>query len=189
MARARNHSPKPLTRARLDALALRYVGRYAATRAMLERTLMNHLRRARMARQDIAENEAKKWIREIADTHVRKGFVNDGAYAEMIKTQGRRSGWSANKISQKLMVKGIKSDAIKTVLGEAAHDEDDMQAALIFARRKHLGAWRKKPDADRNKEMEKICRAGFSPDIARKLVRLDIDQCTVLLEELRTRYA
>jgi regulatory protein len=140
-----------------------------------------------MARQEISENEAKMWIKDIADTHVRKGFVNDNTYAEMVLTQGRKSGWSAHKITQKLYVKGIKPADIKTLMLENASDEDDLASALIFAKRKYLGGWRKNNDADRRKEMEKICRAGFSSEIARKIVKLDRDQCSVLLEELRTK--
>jgi len=186
MARGRKSAPKLLTRQRLEEAALRYVGRYAATRAMLERALSNHLRRAMMARQEVSEPEVKKWIREISDTHVRKGFVNDNAYAEMMLRQGRKSGWSSQKITQKLYVKGIKPADIKTLLSENT-DEDDFASALVFAKRKYLGGWRKNADADRNKEMEKLCRNGFSPEIARKITRASLDQCTEWLDELRTR--
>jgi regulatory protein len=185
MARNQRSAPKLLTRQRLEEAALRYVGRYAATRAMLERALSNRLRRALMAKQDLVESEVKKWIRDIADIHVRKGFVNDNAYAEMMLRQGRKSGWSSQKITQKLYVKGIKPADIKTMLADS--DEDDFGAALVYAKRKYLGPWRKNAEADRNKEMEKLCRGGFSPEIARKIVRASLDQCTEWLDEVRTK--
>src|SRR6185436_19039887 len=115
----------------------------------------------------------KKWISEVAAIAVRKGWVNDETYAQMIVSQGKKSGWSKYKISQKLMIKGIPSSLVKTLLEDDG--ESEFQAALIFARRKALGPWRKKKDADPRKEMEKLCRAGFAPELARKIVKLDID--------------
>ncbi|MBI3418862.1 MAG: RecX family transcriptional regulator [Proteobacteria bacterium] len=149
----KNYTPKPLTRTRLEELALRYVGRYAASRAMLEGTLMNHFRRARRVQKDLIEAEVKKWIAEITAAAVRKGWLNDESYAQMIINQGKKSGWSKYKINQKLVAKGIAPALIKDLLQDDA--ESEFQAALVYARRKALGPFRKKKDTDPRKEMER----------------------------------
>jgi regulatory protein len=176
----------PLTRTRLHELAMRYVARYAATRFMLEQTLQRHVIRAKRARQEFSEAETKKWITEIAEECTRKGYVNDQSFAESTLRVGQKSGWSKLRIAQKLMIKGIAKETVRTLLSEG---NDDMQAALIFARRKALGCWRKKKDTDPRKEMEKLCRAGFTPEMARKVIRMSKDQWLETEEELRTKYA
>jgi regulatory protein len=175
----------PLTRSRLHELAMRYVARYAATRFMLEQTLQRHVIRAKRFGQEISETETKKWIAEITGECVRKGYVNDQSFAESTLRIGQKSGWSKQRIAQKLTLKGIAKETVRTLLSEG---NDDMQAALIFTRRKALGCWRKK-DTDPRKEMEKLCRAGFTPELARKVIRMSKDQWLETEEELRTRYA
>lgn len=165
---------------------MRYVSRYAATRFMLERTLQRHVLRAKREQQELSEAEAKKWIADITAESARKGYVNDQSLAESTLRMGQKSGWSKQRIAQKLMVKGIARETIRALLSE---ETDDMQAALIFARRKALGCWRKNKDSDPRKEMEKLCRAGFPPEMARKIIRMNKDQWIEAEEELRTRYA
>jgi regulatory protein len=151
---------------------------------MLEQTLQRHVLRAKRTSQEFSETEAKKWIADIVAETARKGYVNDQSFAESVLRTGQKSGWSKQRIAQKLMIKGIARDAIRVLLGDA---DDDLQAALIFARRKALGCWRKKKDSDPRKEMEKLCRAGFTPEMARKVIRMSKDQWTETEEELRTR--
>jgi regulatory protein len=119
-------------------LAMRYVARYAATRFMLEQTLQRHVIRAKRFGQEISETETKKWIAEITGECVRKGYVNDQSFAESTLRIGQKSGWSKQRIAQKLTLKGIAKETVRTLLSEG---NDDMQAALIFTRRKALGCW------------------------------------------------
>jgi regulatory protein len=191
MKRPKKASYKPITEARLQELALRYVGRYAATEAMLRRNLLNHVKRAeRLQKESTASSsDVSKWISAIVQSAVKKGYVNDQTYAESVTRVAQKSGWSKRKISQKLMQKGIGRDMLAHTMEQGA---DDMRAALIFARRRSLGPYRKVEEADkelRTKEMEKLCRAGFSPEMARKIVRLSPDQLEEMEDELRTKYA
>ncbi|HVY12861.1 MAG TPA: RecX family transcriptional regulator, partial [Alphaproteobacteria bacterium] len=157
-----------------------------ATRAMLERTLMNHFRRARRTQPDLKEGEIKAWIEAIAESFIQKGYVNDNAWAEATLRQARKSGWSKQKIAQKMYSKGISQSLIRDLQREEG-DSEDFHAAVIYARRKALGPWRKNEAADKQKEMEKLCRAGFAPEIARKITRLSLDQAEDVLEEARTK--
>ncbi len=179
---------KPLTRERLEDIALRYAGRYAATRAMLERVLLNHLRRAMRRSQPPDPDKAKKWIEDIAGNAARKGWVNDRGYAEILIRSGRQSGWSKHKIAQKLAARGIDKALARALLGDRDGDEDELEAARALAKRKGLGPFRKngKP-AGARKELARLCRAGFTPEVARRALRLTSAQLEDAGDELRIR--
>ena len=166
--------------------ALFYLGRFAASESSLRRVLQNKMRRAAMAHPDFArdldhQKNLMTAIDSIIATHKRTGVINDASYTEMKVSSLRRAGRSRRFIEQKLgQGAGIKADLIAAVLTSRADDsdsgdagEDELQAARIFAQRRKLGRFRKgeADDADRyRKDLTVMARAGFSFDIARRVL-------------------
>lgn len=173
--------------------ALFYLSRYAASEGSLRRVLENKIRRAAM--QDAAfaaDHEAqaalKQAIEQIIETHKGTGVLNDKAYAEMKVHSLRRSGRSARVITQKLSQKGVKAEIIGTALipddgSDAA--EAELRAAHAFAKKRGLGPYRKAKTMplDRQaeikrdtKEITTLARAGFSFDVAKRVLAVDLDE-------------
>ena len=176
---------------RLANIALYYLARYAATESSLRRVLENRVRRAVMQDETFAaDKEAQaviaKAIDALVEKHKASGVINDAAYADMKVGSLRRAGRSARMISQKLAMKGIKNEAVSRAL--LSHEEDEggdqeMKAALLFAKRRKIGRFRDPskaalpPEAaakQKNKEVASMARAGFSFDVIRKVLDADI---------------
>jgi len=189
--RQRRAYRKP-TPERLANAALYYLSRYAASEGSLRRVLENKLRRAAMQDADFAaDSEAqaalKQAIEAIIETHKRTGVLNDAAYAEMKVHSLRRAGRSARVITQKLSQKGVKADLIDRALipedgSDSAHAE--LRAAQAFAKRRALGPYRKpsmtvleaQAETKRKiKEVTTLARAGFSFDVAKKVLAVDFE--------------
>jgi len=161
----------------LAKAAERYLERFAASEASLQRVLKNVVYRAAMDNPDFAKDEAEKQrlyaaIAQIIEKYKKIGILNDNAYAEMKVNSLRRRGLSRSAIEQKLAQKGVKqhivASALKMHADGAESDEAEFKAALAFAKRKRLGPFGKGGDAaQRRKDLASLSRAGFSYDIAR----------------------
>lgn len=144
----------PIDQARLEELALSYVGRFATTRAKLASYLSRKLRERGWSGDRAPDVEA------LVERHVRTGLIDDAAYA-MAKAEalGRR-GYGANRVRQQLRVAGISEedggDALDHAAGEAA------TAALRFAQRRRFGPFAAKgaEPAQRQKQIAAMVRAG-----------------------------
>jgi len=170
------------TPTRLANAALFYLSRYAASEASLRRVLNNKIRRASMMDKDFSDDkEAQKKLFEeieiIIAKHKKTGAINDKSYAEMKVASLRRSGKSARYITQSLRQKGVDSDLIERALvPEEDENPQDVEraAAVKLARRRRLGPFRKAGVGDdpklRTKEFAALVRAGFSFDVAKKVL-------------------
>lgn len=176
MTRARQKKLKKLTRERLEATALRYVGRYAATRAMLARVLDRHIQKSAQHDTDFSVREAQQWKNDILARAVQKNWVDDAGLAQRFVENGKVAGLSRNRMQQKLIQKGVSRELVRESLDTAAQasgpDGMDLESAQIFARKKGLGPYRRGKDGDAQKELAKMCRAGYSLDTARKALKL-----------------
>ena len=170
----------PLTKAYLERAALHYLERYASSVEGLRRVLMRRVDKA--AREDRCDpDEAAPWVDEVVARYAASGIVDDRSFAEGKAASLRRRGESARRIMMKLREKGVDGDLIGTVLEE--HDGEDGHAAEIaaacrFARRRRLGPMRAPEDREerRDRDMAALARAGFSLDIARRVLELeDVD--------------
>ncbi len=170
----------PLTKERLEFLALRYVTRYSATRGMLGRTLQRHIDKAAYADKEFASVDAMRWKDAILNRYEEKNWINDGDLAKRFIEHGKQAGLSRQKMQQKLMHKGVGKELIKEkmveVVEDQSFDEMDLASARIFARKKGLGIYNKHKNADTKKELAKMCRAGFSFETARKALNVTLDE-------------
>jgi regulatory protein len=171
----------------LENVALYYLSRYAASEFSLRRVLENRIRRAarrnpQFAGDETAQRQLRDAIKAIIEKHKKTGALNDAAYAEMKTASFRRAGRSARAIKQRLGKSGIALRVIEGTLEksneEQGREETEIKAALILARRRKLGPFRTKPadPEQRRKDLAILARAGFSFDIARKVLGMTVDE-------------
>jgi regulatory protein len=154
---------KPLDSARLDELALSYVGRFATTRAKLVAYLTRKLRERGW--EDAAEPQPAA----IAERFVELGYIDDAAWARGRSDGLLRRGYGPRRVAQALGAAGIDEAVRGSVRPEEAAARG---AAIAFARRRGLGPFGPdRPDRDRRqKQLAAMVRAGHGFETARALV-------------------
>jgi regulatory protein len=160
--------PKPVTEAYLQRVALAYLERFASSSENLRRILQRRVvRRCRLRDEDPAP--FAPMIEAIVEKSRRSGLLNDRQYAENRTATLRRRGGSARAIGAKLAAKGIDRETIAQAL--EGEPEDEERAAHAFARRRRLGPYnRGDRKAARAKDLASLARAGFSYDVARRVI-------------------
>ena len=151
---------KKITPQRLKNIALYYLDRFDASSEKLKSVLMRRIQKATLAGDEVPL-EAKKWVDEVVVDMQRLGYVNDRRFCENKMHQYLNAGKSNRYIVGKLCEAGIDSDMIQSFL-----PDDELAQARIFVHKKHLGD-------DYQKDLAKLARAGFSYDIAQKVLKED----------------
>lgn len=157
----------PLDQAALDRSALRYVERYATTRAKLAAFLKRKVRERGWAGDDPPA------IDELVERFAELGYVDDAAFAEARAASLTRRGYGLRRVADSLRAAGVEeSDASPAT--DTARD-NAWNAALVFARRKKIGPYAiAVPDRGaREKALGAMLRAGHGLDIARRVVSME----------------
>lgn len=165
----------------LSNVALFYLSRFVASEEALRKVLKNRVRRAAMTNPDFEQDKAAQsmlyeTIERIIGQYKRNGVINDAEFARIKTNSMRRSGRGSAAISQRLRKKGVSADVVTETLSQE-DSSSDMEAAMIFAKKRRLGAGKKQQltAAQKRKEFAAFARAGFSYDIARKILGGDMD--------------
>ena len=152
---------------------MRYVGRYATTRAKLRAYLVRKLRERGWS------GEREPDLDRIAERFSELGYVNDSAYA-LAKSQALSSrGYGKRRLNEKLRLAGVGEEDGAAALQHA--DSRAVEAALRFAERRRIGPFASSlPDPrQREKAIGAMIRAGHSFGLARAIAGLapgaDID--------------
>jgi len=160
-------APTPLNEPALTTLALRYVERYATTRAKLRAYLQRKLRERGWA------GESAPDLAAIAERFAERGYVNDAAYA-LTKSQSLTGrGYGKRRVAGALRAAGVEEGD-----GEAAFalaDEQAVTAALRFAKRRRLGPFAQAVVNDpkvRERALAAMARAGHAFDLSRAILDL-----------------
>ncbi|WP_245259162.1 RecX family transcriptional regulator [Salinarimonas rosea] len=162
----------------LDRMALAYLERFASSSENLRRVLARKVERRCRLRGEAPE-AALALVEEAVARAVRGGLVDDAAYAQGRVASLRRRGGSRRAIAARLSAKGVAPETIDAALaGDAearvADDPDadpEMEAALALARRRRLGPFRTAARAEnRERDLARLARAGFSYGVARAVV-------------------
>lgn len=159
--------PPPLDRAALDRLALRYVERFATTRAKLARYLDGKLRTRGWAGAGMPDPAG------IAERFAEQGYIDDRAFAEARAGALTRRGYGAVRVRGALRQAGVDGDDAASV--EPALDAGAFAAALALARRKRIGPYATAPAdrAQREKQIAALVRGGHGFAIARAIAALE----------------
>ncbi len=178
--------PAPLDPARLNALALAYVARFATSAGKLEAYLLRKLKGptgAGWQRQDTGDDaeapeepEAdidpavlRREVTDLVARFVAAGYVDDQAFAAARSGGLQRRGYGRRHIAQTLGQAGIAGEIVAAALpGKSA----GRQAALMLARKRRLGPFGAAAveRGDREKQIAVLLRAGHPLDSARNLV-------------------
>jgi len=173
---------KPPTSAALQEAALTHLSRYASTEASLARMLRRRLdrwARAQEGEPDEIAAAAAAAAREIPSIIARLrdlGAVNDTAFAASRAKRLTRAGKSRRATQAHLAAKGVRDFDL------AEDPARELAAACAYLRRRRAGPF---GDADETKIMAAMARGGFSQDIARKAMRLDIETAESLIIKLQ----
>lgn len=174
--------PKPISPTWLERAALHYLERYSASTEMLRRTLARRVeKRARLRGEDPAA--FAEMIAATVARAVSAGLVDDARFTETRVATLRRRGTSSRGVSAKLAAKGVPRDVVEAAMQaerDAVSDGEaiDDQAARAYARRRRLGPFRR-PDlreAHRDRDLAALARAGFSYDLARRVVDAEAEE-------------
>jgi regulatory protein len=115
-------------------------------------------------------------VAELVERYRARGLLDDRTYAEGRARSLLRQGRPRAAIARRLAAKGVGQEAIGSALEslrDEAHDPD-LSAVIAFARRRRLGPFRLKDrDAFHDKDLAALGRAGFSYDLARRVLEAE----------------
>ena len=157
---------QPLNDAALRELALRYVGKYATTRAKLRGYL------ARKVRERGWNGDKEPDFEALANRFAELGYIDDASYALSQSRSLSGRGYGKRQLTQKLRLAGVE-DA-DSAEANAHADDETIDAALRFARRRRLGPFASEvPDSrQREKWIVAMIRAGHDSGLARAIAGL-----------------
>ena len=169
----RRRLPRQATASHLENAALHYLERFSSSSANLRRVLLRKVARsARAHGTDPAEGAGL--VEAIIARYLQSGLLDDAAYAAQKAASLRRRGTSLYGIRGKLAMKGVDAEIIGTTLERLDEEggSGDLAAACALARRRRLGPYRPQGARaeHRRRDLATIARAGFSLDIARRVL-------------------
>ena len=158
---------------------------YRLERQMLtEKQLSDAIRRkAKEKFEDITETQLKAVVEHAVKFAYELGGLDDKAYPGIATRSSVRSGRSRRAIAQRLAIKGIDRETVSVALEEA----DDLYAAVVMARKRAFGPFRK-VDLDEkrtSKELSAFARGGFGFDLAKKVFAMSPEDAEDILVERR----
>ncbi|KKW93135.1 regulatory protein RecX [Sphingobium chungbukense] len=159
---ADKRAPPPLDEEALRELALRYVGRFATSRAKLHAYLGRKIKERGWGGEGPADPQAL--VDRLSDLK----YVDDASYAAMKSASLARRGYGARRVAETLRADGIAETDREEA--DARTASESWQAADRFARRKRLGPYAlERPDPkQREKWIAAFLRAGHSFATARR---------------------
>ena len=163
---------RKLKPADLKDAALHYLGRYAASTLRLRQVMTRRIRRSAKA-NDLDPQPLLEELERVIAMLIRTGLLNDTAFAEARTRSLNRRGGSRRQIAGKLAMAGVARDTAAQALSQLEDELPDAEygAALAYAKRRRLGAFRNPVDSTperRRKDLMAMARAGFALDLARR---------------------
>ncbi len=183
---------KPPDEASLREAALTHLGRYATSEAGLLRVLDRRIERwAREQAGDAGEttasvvSAAQRSARKLVQSLVAAGAINDAAFATQRAGSLARSGRSRRAVDAHLRARGVDPSLIADDVPELQGEE--LPAALIYARRRHLGAFRADEGGDdvQRRDLAALARAGFAAAIAWRALRTEREEALDIIARFR----
>jgi regulatory protein len=151
-----------------------------AKRMMTERQLSDAItRKARQKFEGISEEQVKALAASAVAFGLDVKALDDTAYAEIRSRSSARAGKSKKAIAQTLAQKGVDRE----IVTQALTDADDLRAAVIYARRRAFGPFRRADLDDKQKarELSAFARQGFAYDIGARVFAMDAEEAEDIL--------
>ena len=159
----------------LEKAAYAYLERYASSAENLRRVLMRRIERAARA-EAIERSDGAARVDAVIGKLVERRLLDDKAYAEARARSLSRQGRASSVIARKLQMKGVGAELVEEAVEVVIEDgHSDLAAALRLARKRRLGPFRPKAERRerRQRDMAVLGRAGFSFEIARKVIEAE----------------
>jgi regulatory protein len=159
-------APPPLNDETLQELALRYVSKFATTRAKLRSYL------ARKLRERGWDGSREPDLEMLANRFADLGYIDDAAYALSQSRSLTSRGYGKRRLGQKLRRAGVEDE--DRAEADAHADSAAVDAALRFAERRRIGPFAAGTVDPRQHEKwtAALIRAGHGMRIARVIARL-----------------
>lgn len=173
--------PKKISESYLYNSGLAYLQRYPASSMHFRSVMMRKINKSCRHHEDQEIEVCAQLLEELIVKFQDLALLDDSAYLKGMITSLRRRGLSSAQICNKLQQKGYQRDDVSEALKNFDRDEfdneyeGDKHAALIFARKKRLGPFDVMNKRDPEKSLATMARAGYSYDIAKKTLEMDID--------------
>ncbi len=156
----------------LERWAIRHLDRYASSAANLRQLLSRRVYRIERAQEE-AFPEAPAWIDATVAELLARGYLDDRKYAISTVERMRARGASSRRIQATLREKGVPREIALAADAQASGEGGEFRAALHYARRRRLGAFRLDPEvraSQRERDLAALGRSGFSYEIASQIV-------------------
>lgn len=175
----RKKTPKKISDRYLYNSGLAYLQRFPASTSHFRSIMMRKIDKSCRFHADQDKEECAKMLDALIPKFQELGLLDDAAYLKGMVVSLRRRGLSSSIIRLRLQQKGYKSDEINEELNK--HDAEeyessengDINAALIFARKKRLGPFDTENRKTPEKSLAAMARAGYSYDIAKRVLEAD----------------
>ena len=172
--------PRKATARHLENSALYYLQRFATSAENLRRVLLRKVNRSAHYHGTDAD-EGRAHVDGLIERFLKSGLLDDGVFAQARAASLHRRGNSARMIRAKLWRKGVADEDIDAALEALGKDvggdggDADLRAAVNFARRRRLGPYftGKESQDTREKQLAALARAGFSYDVARRVIEAE----------------
>ena len=178
--------PKKITLDILEKSAIKYLEKYSAS----EKQLIDILKRKILKTCFFYKTKPEKDY-ELIDLVVKKfkeiGLINDKKFSENKILIYAERGYSKKKIFFNLKSKGITDEYIQSGIENlnTFYNNSELASALIFAKKKKILDFKKQNNDQQiiKKKLLKMAQAGFSYDIAKKIINLKNEKEFIQLEE------
>ena len=157
-----------------------------ATLSRLERRMMTErelseaiVKKAKAKFEDVTEEQLKAISAAAVALAYEQKALDDGAYARQKTQSAVRNGKSKRFIAQTLSAKGVDTEVAATALQET----DDLYAAVVFARKRAFGPFRRgEVDEKRKaKELSALARNGFGFTIGNAVFEMSLEEADAIL--------
>jgi regulatory protein len=153
----------------LSSLALRYVEKFATTRAKLRAYLERKLRERGWGGERPPDTEG------LAGRFAAQGYVDDSSYALSKARSLTARGYGKRRLADALRAAGVEESDSADARRHA--EEEAVDAAIRFARRRRIGPFGTEEAADpktRDKALVAMVRAGHDFALARAILSIPV---------------
>ena len=168
----------------LRDLAYSYLEKYSPSKQQLKIYLLKkYLTKFNNSR---SKKDLSNIIDKVLESLEKNRLINDEVYSDSKARILLRRGYSINKINLTLRNKGVDTIFIKKSLEKikSGKIDPDFVSAIKVCKKRRIGPLR--PDANRDlfykKDMGVLARAGFSFEISKKVLNLEIDEYKKLIK-------
>ena len=178
--------PKKITLDNLEKSAMKYLEKYFVS----EYQLINMLKRKIIKTCFFYKVKPEKnfeFIKLITTKFKRIGLIDDKKFSENKTLTYMERGYSKKKIIFNLKTKGVSDENIGEGINnlKTTYVNSELAAALIYAKKKKFLTFKKKEKKfnEIKKKLLQMSQAGFSYDIAKKIINLNDEKEFLDLEK------